>query len=139
MESDRIVGLLEKYFEARTSDAEEEILRRYFASDNVAPELEQYVPMFAFFKEAGKERASGTLAEAPKRRYVAWVGIAAAVALAAGLYLGHSYQERKEAEYAYKETRKALMLLAGNLERGTQKVGYLNEFEQAKDKIYKKE
>ena len=45
--------------------------------------------------------------------------------------------EQKEAEYAYNETRRALSLLASNLERGTEKVAYLNEFEQAKQKIYK--
>ena len=47
-----------------------------------------------------------------------------------------NYQEQKEAEYAYNETRKALSLLAANLERGTEKVAYLNQFEEAKDKIY---
>ena len=34
------------------------------------------------------------------------------------------------------ETKKALNLLAQNLERGTEKVAYLNEFEQTKQKIY---
>ena len=57
--------------------------------------------------------------------------------MAFGIYFGNDYREQREAEFAYQETRKALSLLAQNLERGTEKVAYLNEFEQAKQKIYK--
>ena len=53
-----------------------------------------------------------------------------------GMYFGNEYQKQKEAEYAYNETKKALSLLASNFNRGTKKVAYLNEFENAKQKIY---
>jgi hypothetical protein len=54
-----------------------------------------------------------------------------------GIYFGKNYQEQREAEYAYQQTKKALGLLASNLDRGTRKVAYLNEFQETKQKIYK--
>ena len=39
---------------------------------------------------------------------------------------------------AYQETKKALSLLATNLGKGTEKVAYLREFEETKQKIYNK-
>ena len=58
------------------------------------------------------------------------------VVLSFGLYFGNEYQERKQAEYAYNETKKAFELLAENFGKGTEKVAYLQEFEVAKQKIY---
>lgn len=59
-----------------------------------------------------------------------------------GIYFGNEYQEKKnyeqeQARLAYNETKKALNLLASNFNRGTEKVAYLNEFENTKQKIYK--
>ena len=51
MESVRIEQLLEKYFEAATTAAEEQELRAYFAGDGVAPHLSWYAPMFSSFKQ----------------------------------------------------------------------------------------
>ena len=56
MELDRIEKLMEKYFEATTTVAEEEKLKEYFTKEGVAPHLEQYKPMFAFFSEARTEQ-----------------------------------------------------------------------------------
>ena len=42
MEFNKMEALLEKYFEGETSIAEENELKDYFSSSNVAPHLEQY-------------------------------------------------------------------------------------------------
>ncbi len=55
MELDRIERLLEKYFEAETTEAEEQVLRDYFTGDSVAEHLEQYSAMFSFFSSAKQE------------------------------------------------------------------------------------
>lgn len=146
MESDKnIEKLLEKYFEATTTEAEERSLRAYFAKDGVATHLEQYKPMFNYFSNAKEEEYTkfSTLAEplTPRKRIsYRWVSVAAVAVLAFGIYFGtdgyQKYQEREQARYAYNETKKALDLLAENFGKGTEKVAYLQEFEVAKNKIY---
>ncbi len=136
MELDRIEKLLEKYFEATTTVAEEEQLRDYFSQDSVAPHLEQYTPMFIYFSKAKDERFTKQVPLKPRVSYHKWISIAAVAVMAFGIYFGNDYRQQKEAEFAYNETKKALNLLAQNLERGTEKVAYLNEFEQTKQKIY---
>lgn len=145
MESDKIEKLLEKYFDAETTVAEEETLRMYFSQGSVASHLEQYRPMFQYFSNTKEERFTKQVA-LPKvkntgKKYYQWLSIAAAVVLVFGIYFGNRYQlqkeqEQKEAMYAYEQTKKALDLLAENFSRGTEKVAYLKEFEETKQKIY---
>lgn len=138
MESVRIERLLEKYFEAATTAAEEQELREYFAGEAVAPHLSAYAPMFSYFAQAKSERFTRQVPLKPRRTIVyQWISVAAVAVLMLGLYLGNQYREQREAEYAYHQTRKALGLIAQNLERGTEKVARISEFEEAKQKIYK--
>ncbi|VAW10145.1 FIG00652455: hypothetical protein [hydrothermal vent metagenome] len=146
MELDNIQKLLEKYFEATTTVAEEETLRTYFSQESVATHLEQYAPMFHCFNKAKDERFTKQLTLSPttnasRKNLYKWLSVAAVAVLMIGMYFGKGYQnqlqlEQEQAEYAYQETKKAFALLAANLERGTNKIAYLNEFEQAKQKIY---
>ncbi len=136
MELDRIEKLLEKYLEASTSVAEEKELRTYFSQESVPTHLEQYAPMFQYFSLAKEERFTKQVPLKTKKNYFRWMSVAAVAVLMFGLYFGNEYQKQKEAEYAYNETKKALSLLADNFSRGTEKVAYLNEFEETKQKIY---
>jgi len=52
MESQRINILLQKYFEAETTLAEENELINYFNSGKVDEELKSYIPVFSGLKEA---------------------------------------------------------------------------------------
>ncbi|RTE53123.1 hypothetical protein EHW67_13160 [Arenibacter aquaticus] len=137
MELDRIEKLLEKYFDASATVAEEKIIRDYFLNEDIPAHLQRYAPMFKYFSNAKEERFTKRLPLRPgNRSYWKGISVAAVVVLVFGIYFGRSYQERKKAEYAYQETKKALSLLALNLERGTEKVAYLREFEETKQKIY---
>lgn len=141
MELDNIEKLVEKYFEASTTVAEEEQLRDYFSQEKVATHLEQYKPMFNYFSIAKEERYTKQVPLKPSVNYYKWISVAAAVVLTFGIYFGNQYQENKRLEqekaaYAYQETKKAFELLAENFNRGTEKVAYLKEFEEAKQKIY---
>lgn len=144
MELDNYIEeLLEKYFEATTTIAEENELRAYFSQDGVAPHLEQHRPMFAYFSKAKEEQFTKQVPlNSRKKINYGWISIAASIVLAFGIYFGpdqyRSYQEKKEAEFAYQETKKALNLLAENFGKGTQKMAYLNEFEVAKSKVFNK-
>lgn len=142
MESDKIEKLIEKYFEATTTVGEEETIRSYFSQADVAAHLEQYAPMFRYFSDAKEEKFTknlplDTIAKVTKKRFpYRWLSVAAAGLIMFGIYFGNRYQEQQEAAYAYQETKKALDLLAQNFNRGTEKVAYLNQFEETKQKIY---
>lgn len=138
MELDRIERLLEKYLEASTTIAEEKELRAYFSQESVASHLKQYAPMFQYFSMAKEERYTKELPLKKRSINYKWLSIAAMAVMLFGIYFGKEYQEKKEAEFAYNETKKALTLLADNFSRGTEKVAYLNEFENTKQKIYNK-
>lgn len=136
MELDNIERLLEKYFEATTTVDDERKLREYFSQEDVANHLQQYRPIFNYFSKAREEQYTKQVPLKPRVNYYKWLSVAAAVVLTFGLYFGHQYQERKKAEYAYQETKKAFELLAENFGRGTEKMAYLKEFDEAKQKIY---
>ena len=132
-----IENLLEKYFEATTTVADENELKAYFAQADVATHLEQYRPMFSYFSVAKEERYTKQAPLTPGRKLnFRWMAVAAAIVLFFGLYFGNAYWEQRQAEIAYQETKQALNLLAENFNRGTEKIGYLQEFEVAKQKIY---
>jgi hypothetical protein len=142
MELDKTEKLIEKYLEATSTVAEEKMLRAYFLEENVAPHLKQYAPMFQYFSSAKEEKFTkqvslDTIAIVAKKQFnYKWLSVAAVGLLMFGIYFGNSYKEKQEAEYAYKETKKALDLLAANFNRGTEKVAYLNQFEETRQKIY---
>jgi len=154
MESDKIEKLVEKYFEAATTVAEEKMLRTYFSQKDVATHLEQYTPMFQYFSAAKEEEFTkqvplDTIARtSPKRKFnYRWLSVAAAGLILFGIYFGTKYsanssglseQELAEAKLAEKELKKAMGLLAENFNRGTEKVAYLNQFEETKQKVYNK-
>ncbi len=128
---------MEKYFEASTTATEEQELRDYFAGGEIAPHLEAYAPMFTYFSVAKEERYTGQvpLKTRSRNQIYGWISIAAAMVLMFGLYFGKQVRDQREAEYAYQETRKAFGLIAQNLDRGTEKVAHLGEFEETKQKI----
>nr|WP_299388975.1 hypothetical protein [Allomuricauda sp.] len=134
MELDNIEKLMEKYFEATTTVAEEQTLQAYFSQEKVADHLEQYRPMFNYFSVAKEERYTKQVPLKPRRNYYKWLSIAAVVVLTFGIY--YDYQQQREAERVYKQTKEAFALLAENFGKGTEKVAYLQEFEIAKQKIY---
>ena len=143
MELDKnIENLLEKYFEASATEAEEETLQRYFAKESVATHLEQYKPMFNYFSKAKEEQYTKQVPLKSERKLnYKWISVAAVGVLFFGIYFGSNqyqdYQDRKQARLAYEQTKEALNLLALNFGKGTKKISYLKEFEATTAKIYK--
>lgn len=91
MELSRIETLLVKYFEADTSTAEEQELQHYFSQENVAPHLEEYRSMFAFFSRAKEEQYTKPLPSKPSRKFntlIRWISVAAVAVFVFGIYLG---------------------------------------------------
>lgn len=85
--------LLEKYFEGETSLPEEKILRDYFLQRKIEDRHKAYKPIFNFFSEEMNEIS-------PKKRIkpslFRWIGIAASIALIAGIWSLFYIPNRKE-------------------------------------------
>jgi len=147
MELDKIEILLEKYFEGETSIAEENELKDYFSSPNVAPHLEQYQSLFGYFLEAREQKFAHEVPLHSKKRKVAWLSIAASVVVVLGIgtftYFNHeNVKENQELgtyddpEEAFAATQKALAMLSDNVNVGVEGVQYLQVYEVTKEKVF---
>lgn len=144
MELHNIKQLLEKYFDGQTSIQEEKELKNYFSSKNIDSELMQYQDMFGYFsKEQQTEtQIEPTLKQKPNRKWL-WMAASVVVLLGIGFtFLKHPVQSEDlgtfdNPEIAFEETQKALQLVAENLNKGKQKIEYIQEYENAKNLIFK--
>ncbi len=140
MELDNIDKLVEKYFEATTTVAEEKAIKAYFANEEVAPHLQKYTPMFAHFANTRKEEYTKPLPIKAKRNKPMWLSIAAAVVLLFGVYFLQPKNESLENEYTQEEiaaAQEAFELLALNFNKGSKQITYLGEFEKNTNKFLK--
>jgi len=152
MELNKIEEILEKYFQGETSIAEENQLKEYFSSSNVAQHLEQYKPMFGYFSQAKEQKSTYEIPLQTKKRNVAWLSIAASAVILLGIGTYFFVSEKNDTtavasqtelgtyddpEEALKATQKALALLSNNVNVGIESVHYIKEYEQSKNKIFK--
>ena len=149
MELDKIETLLEKYFQGETSIAEENELKNYFSSSDVAQHLEQYQPIFGYFSQAKLHRFTPEIPLQSKKRNVAWISIAASVVVLLGIGTFTYFNDNKNItnqdlgtyenpELALQETQKALAMLSNHVNVGVESVQYLEEFNNSKAIIFKK-
>lgn len=151
MELDKIENILEKYFQGETTIAEENELKEYFSSPNVAQHLEQYKPMFGYFSQVKQQKTTQEIPLQTKKRNVAWLSIAASAVVLLGIGTFYFASQKTTApavaqselgtydnpEEALAETQKALALLSNNVNVGIGSVQYIQEYEQSKNKIFK--
>ena len=152
MEQSKIEFILKKYFEGETNIAEENELRTYFSSTNVAQHLQQYQPLFKFYnaeKEQKIELKSPlNLISQTKNRKLKWLSIAASIVvlIGAGTFTFFNYNNSQQQdlgsydspEEAFAATQKALNLLSENVNVGVISVQHIQEFENSKNLIFKK-
>ena len=140
-------ALLEKYFDGETSIAEENELKNYFSSSDVAPHLEQYKPLFGYFIEAKDENFEKNIALFFKRQRVAWLSIAASVVVLVGVgtyvyFNSNNVKENKELgtyedpKEALEATQKALSMLSNNVNVGVEGVQHLQIYKMTKEKVF---
>ena len=151
MELNKIENILEKYFQGETSIAEENELKEYFSSPNVAQHLKQYQSIFSYFSQVKEQKSTQKIPLETKKRNVAWLSIAASVVVLLGIGTYFYVSEKNTTpvvaqselgtydnpEKAFAETQKALALLSNNVNVGIESVQYIKEYEQSKNKIFK--
>jgi hypothetical protein len=144
MEYNNIQTLLDAYFEGTTTLQEEVLLRDYFKSDAIDEAFVSYKPLFTAFSEAASEISTGTI-ELPQpvtSQNRLWLSIAASVVIVVGvagfMYSNNSYSpQEKEALAALKQSKKAMLLLSQQLNKGTQTLSLVDQFQETKNKYLK--
>jgi hypothetical protein len=144
MEYNKIQSLLDAYFEGNTSLAEEQQLRTYFASEQVADTLLPYKALFVSFSEAAAEVSTSRieLPEVSKTNNRWWLSIAATVVVLIGvagfIHSSNSLSsEEEEALAALYQSKEAMLLLSQNLNKGAQTLLLLDQFTESKKRILK--
>ena len=95
----KIEELLDAYFEGATTMQQEQELRDYFTSGDVAPHLEPYMAMFNAFLSAQGEKFTGTITLPKKKRNLAWIPVAASIAAVIGLFVFFGGSQLKPHDY----------------------------------------
>ena len=145
MELAQIKILLKKYDAGETSLEEEQTLRTYFLNNEVSADLQHYKLLFAF---TGKQR--NLKSEAPlyvnkaNRKNINWSAIAAVLVIAFGVFYffqphinlnGDDLGSTSQEEINYQQTKETLQMVSSFMNKGTEDLGYLKEFNNTKNKI----
>ena len=136
MELVNIEKLLQRYLDAETTIAEENKLKNYFLSDNVAPHLAAYKSLFEYFSISKKEELTKPIQLKSEKRNWRWLSVAASVVLLVSLYTGYENNQQREAEKIYNETQMAFNMLSANLNRGNDAILQLQHFDKTTKKIF---
>lgn len=147
MEPHKIEKILEKYFDGESTLKEEKKLFEYFNSENVAPHLNTYKPFFQFVAKEKTQQSKTRISEnIPRKKPKQWLSIAAAVCVfTLGILWIYntklnsvpSDKTIEDPKLAYEETKKALLLVSENLNKGMNQTEYLSEFNKSKNLIFK--
>ncbi|TCK68944.1 hypothetical protein DFQ05_0454 [Winogradskyella wandonensis] len=137
-----IENLLEKYDNAETTLQEEAQLRAYFSSEDVAPHLEHYKPLFVYFTSTQQEAFTKDvpLNTKKKTRLYQWISVAAVAVLMLGIMIPQVWDNSPKtlADYTpeeqelYNKTKNALAFMSANFNEGTSS---LNVLEMASDNL----
>ena len=162
MEREQIKALLERYWEGETSLEEEKKLKQFFARPDVPEEWKQEAGFFQYLN-AQKEKVAledeeiiEMLEREPKKKdnqirlYIENLAKIAAVILivaVAVFFVREDYESKKEQldpmisdtyedpQKAFEETKKALMLVSRQFNKGQKHASKLGAFEEATEKV----
>lgn len=143
MEDHKIRALLDKYWEGETSLEEEQNLRSYFASSQVAEEFLPFSPLFNYYQEAQHVRMNKEIKppELPQisRKTVSlrWlINVAASLVIFIAMFFinryskapatdQYAYQDTyQDPQQAYDEVKKALLFVSTKMNKGVHTATY---------------
>lgn len=145
-----IEELLERYYNAQTSESEEQQIKDFFYHEDIPPHLQKEKEMFlqlqaAKVPEGLKERLSKQIdhwdiqerfmKKAPQRRTLQWIGSIAAsllILFGMGWYFNDAQPNYRQdtcatPEEAYIHTEKALIMFAKALNKGVKQMEVIQE------------
>lgn len=138
MES-QIEALLEKYWEGKTSLAEEQEIREYFAKN---PSLEPEGLWFRNLQRVSESKSPKTFANPARKQFRSWFGAAASIVV--GIIIGlvvlidaRNYEKYhvEDPEKAMEITKKALMMVSSGLNEGAKHSTELKKINKAEELI----
>ncbi|MDO6597015.1 hypothetical protein Q4512_08815 [Oceanihabitans sp. 2_MG-2023] len=142
---DNIEELLEKYDNGETSLIEEQQLKNYFKQETVAPHLEMYKPMFAYFSVSQEEQFTKDVPlKTNKNNLYKWISVAAVAVLMLGFYFKSPLTSAEDLgtyddpEMAYLEVKKSLEMISTQFNKGASSINYLAEVDNTTSLIFKK-
>ncbi|WP_339876100.1 hypothetical protein [uncultured Algoriphagus sp.] len=126
MRNQRIDELLEKYWEAETSLAEEQELKHLLQSaEGYTEEKTLFIGISKLSSEEPNLKMPTKTVPIKSRNWMSW---AASVAILVGSIWGWTVFEQKQAEEeAYMEVMQAFALIQNNLSKGQEEMGVMNE------------
>lgn len=123
--SERIRALLEKYWEAESSLAEEKELK------DLLQNADGFEPEKKFFGILASYRDEESTLKFPKKegkvRKIYWLGWAASIAILVSSFVGWRAYEKHQQEQAYQEVVAALNLIQVNLSKGQEQMQVMND------------
>lgn len=144
MELAKIESLLDSYFEGETSLDQENTLRDYFSSADVAPHLMAYQGLFVGLKNAQKEvsKREVSLPQTSNNSRRWWLSIAASAVVLLGVvglqFSGNQMTaEEQQALAEFNKTKETLLLMSKSFNKGTQEIAVLGQFTETTNKIFK--
>ncbi|MDP2088576.1 MAG: hypothetical protein Q8J84_04160 [Flavobacteriaceae bacterium] len=139
MDWDKIEKLLEKYENAATTLAEEQLLKSVFEKEKIPIHLQSYKMLFnaytAFKVESFKKEIKLKI-DKPLFNWK-YLSIAASILILFSIGIGYQqYEKRQKAKAAFLETKKALDMLSHHMNKGNLAFVQLKEYQYTTDKIF---
>ncbi|HZV46857.1 MAG TPA: hypothetical protein VFG06_05875 [Thermodesulfovibrionales bacterium] len=159
MKPEEIKKLLERYYNAESTEEEELILARYFREEDIPAYLLDDKEIFGYYSDSAdipepssdfKEKIIIALDESEqayrpvtrRKLYISLAGIAAGLLILTGSYFFFLYHTEppdtfSDPEIAYAETMKILYDVSARLNRGTQALEPIGKMQEVTDKSLK--
>ncbi|MFT5863432.1 MAG: hypothetical protein ACI828_002091 [Flavobacteriales bacterium] len=143
MESAKVDQLLERYFEGDTTVTEEQQLRAYFTSTQVASHLDAYVGMFSAFAKAQEDTFTAPISIPSKKRNLSWMASAAAVVLITVGIVAQMQPDKVSGHYednpelAVLKAKQSLILVSRMFNQSTAQLGAVKAFDNAPSTFFK--
>ena len=137
MDWDKIAILLEKYENAETTLAEEQLLKSVFEQEEIPIYLQSYKMLFNTYSAFKSESLKPSIKIKKSIFNLNYVSIAASVLLLFSVSIVYQqYEKRQKADAAFAETKKALDLLSYQMNKGNLAFVQLKEYQYTTDKIF---